>query len=397
MKNKISKAFIAAGVALLTIAGSAFATTFTDDVTINGNDLLFGGDATVTIDFNRGASKLYDDGHLRIATNDDMYLNAPGTVYVQNDLTVNDELKVENKINFDKGTQALYFDNGASRIYDDTNLTLWTNDYLDVWAPSGIRMESGELFQFKGAGNPTVAFSKGGSQIVDDGDLRLLSDDYIHLVPGIAVYMSGNFLPNVDGTRNLGSDTKQWKDLFVTGTAWIDEMGRDVKPVWDNELSLGTSTFQWKDLWVTGTGYIDDISLLNGETITNATDGDIAFGNANLTGVNRKVAAKTAAYTVTAAESGGVFTNSAAEGAVTFTLPAVASGLQYTFVVVTVQNLVVNPGDNDQIILLTNADGDSITASTAGESVTLVSDGTNWYPVGLIGANNVITDWADSN
>ena len=43
--------------------------------------------------------------------------------------------------------------------------------------------------------------------------------------------VAGDLLPDADGTRDLGSSTKEWQDLFIDGTANIDN------------ASVGTGTF----------------------------------------------------------------------------------------------------------------------------------------------------------
>lgn len=98
------------------------------------------------------------------------------------------------------------------------------------------------------------------------------------------------------------------------------------------------------------------------------------------------VAAKTAAYTVTALDEGKIFTNRGASGSVTFTLPVTTNlpvGWACRFIGVADQNLVVaSNGSADNITTFNDATADSITFSTAGEligsAVEVVWDGTSW-------------------
>lgn len=46
-------------------------------------------------EFNKGGSRIYDNEHLRIQTDDNLFLEAPGTVYVQNSLSVANGLEVK--------------------------------------------------------------------------------------------------------------------------------------------------------------------------------------------------------------------------------------------------------------------------------------------------------------
>ena len=40
-------------------------------------------------------------------------------------------------------------------------------------------------------------------------------------------YISSSLVPSVDDQVNLGSSTKEWKDLFIDGTANIDTLSAD--------------------------------------------------------------------------------------------------------------------------------------------------------------------------
>lgn len=98
------------------------------------------------------------------------------------------------------------------------------------------------------------------------------------------------------------------------------------------------------------------------------------------------VKAKTAAYTVTAQESGVWFTNRGATVAITFTLPDVtglAVGTRFTFYGVSAYGFTVaSSGSSDNIATLNDAAADSITCTTAskiiGAAVSVIWDGTNW-------------------
>lgn len=111
-----------------------------------------------------------------------------------------------------------------------------------------------------------------------------------------------------------------------------------------------------------------------------SADQFILAGVAALAQFRRKITAKTGDYTVTAADSGTVFTTTGAAGAVTFTLPALAAGLQFTIINTVDQNLVITaPGDN---MIYNNDTVTTLTWSTAGDKlgvgVTIYCDGTNY-------------------
>lgn len=98
-----------------------------------------------------------------------------------------------------------------------------------------------------------------------------------------------------------------------------------------------------------------------------------------------KVRAITSAYTVSAADSGTVFTTRGASAAVTFTLPAVASGSGCVFTFISAANfaMTVASAEGDNIVTFNDAAADSIALSTANEiiggAIKIIGDGTVWY------------------
>lgn len=92
----------------------------------------------------------------------------------------------------------------------------------------------------------------------------------------------------------------------------------------------------------------------------------------------RKVSAKTADYSVTADESGQVFTTVGASGTVVFSLPAAVVGLEYFFRVGAAQELRIDPNGTETIALpstgVQGAAGKYLTANADGESVHVLCD-----------------------
>lgn len=107
-----------------------------------------------------------------------------------------------------------------------------------------------------------------------------------------------------------------------------------------------------------------------------------------------KEVAKTADYTVTAADRGTMFTNTGAVGAVNFTLPTRAAGLEFAFKGVADQNITVTSAAGTDIVTFNNASASSVAYSTAGNKiggmfrVTCNHAGTKWY-VEAFGSNTV--------
>jgi hypothetical protein len=124
----------------------------------------------------------------------------------------------------------------------------------------------------------------------------------------------------------------------------------------------------------------------------------IGSGTGTIRNNSKVTAAKTSSHTVLDVEESRTFTNNGAGGAVTFTLPAcsaVGDGFEVSFVVVASQLLYIDPNGTDKIVPLTDADGDRISNSTSGSTITLVSRSTGgasrWYVLSSEGT------WADAN
>ena len=139
-------------------------------------------------------------------------------------------------------------------------------------------------------------------------------------------------------------------------------------------------------------GADDQIILIPGST-------GVDFSAGELTHYTRETIDDTDNEVLDATTSGGVWTNIGDADGQTFTLPGAAAGLQYTFVVIVAQNLIINPVDGvDTILGLTNAAGDSITSSAIGDTITLLAvDATNWVVTASNNSNGNADAWADTD
>lgn len=126
---------------------------------------------------------------------------------------------------------------------------------------------------------------------------------------------------------------------------------------------------------------------------------DADFGNVTLTGLlsgeKYPVVVKTAAYTLTPADSGKVFLADAS-ASVIFTLPATAEGLTFTIIVKTLPTTgagtAFSPAAADKIIGngFTPADDKDavcvVASDRLGDLLTVVGDGVDgWYITSVIG------------
>ena len=103
-----------------------------------------------------------------------------------------------------------------------------------------------------------------------------------------SMIVSGALLPGKDDSFDLGASGTEWKDLYVDGTAYIDtlsisalakdidihsiscsdnllQVSGTIHAHADNTYDLGTSTKEWKDLYIDGVAYIDTLGASTGD------------------------------------------------------------------------------------------------------------------------------------
>ena len=97
----------------------------------------------------------------------------------------------------------------------------------------------------------------------------------------------------------------------------------------------------------------------------------------------RNVISKVTDYTVLATDSGSLITSYGATADIEFTLPALADGLEFTFINCADIEMKISSAAGNDIVTFNDAAASSITFTTAskqlGAAITLVSDGTVWY------------------
>jgi len=87
------------------------------------------------LDFGRGSSKIEDNGDLTLTTDNYLFLNAKSRVAVQNDLQVKGQLQIT------QGDK----DNG-SVIYDNGDLVIFSNDAIKLESKKDINVQSNTIF-----------------------------------------------------------------------------------------------------------------------------------------------------------------------------------------------------------------------------------------------------------
>ena len=94
-----------------------------------------------------------------------------------------------------------------------------------------------------------------------------------------AINVSGGLNPSVtsgDGVGfDLGTPSSKWRTLHVSGAS-IDAISGNLIPDQDNLRDLGSSGKEWKDLYIDGTAYIDTLDV--GTTFTTLVMGTGSIG-----------------------------------------------------------------------------------------------------------------------
>ena len=116
----------------------------------------------------------------------------------------------------------------------------------------------------------------------------------------------------------------------------------------------------------------------------------------------RNVVAKTADYTITAKESGTLFTSIGATAAVNFTLPANVAGLEFWFMSAAATKITVTSDAVNTLTTFNNAAADSVEFAASNEIIgsgfVAIADGTYWHVFtiasngGSISASLTVTD-----
>lgn len=176
--------------------------------------------STRTLDFAKGGSSLYDNGDLHVKTDDLLYLDSP-TVSVGGRLDVSKDLYAHypiyamgNLIQFGgNATATLDFNRGQSKVYDNGNLTLKTDDNLVVDATTlAVNKDLNVARNSRLQGNVTLA-QTGGTAVkpnmkVDgyalfDGTVDFSGATTIGLASGSS--STGDFAVGTDLTVNSGA------------------------------------------------------------------------------------------------------------------------------------------------------------------------------------------------
>ncbi|WP_020475716.1 head decoration protein [Zavarzinella formosa] len=157
-----------------------------------------------------------------------------------------------------------------------------------------------------------------------------------------------------------------------------------------NSLS-GTNGDRTAHLLIAGSVKVDQLIGFDEQARRTLNDRFIYDDFRTAPGIPTSIEAKTADYTVTAADSGKQFTTTGAAGAVNFTLPACAKGYRFRFVNIVNQNMTIT-APSGKLVTFNNAAATSVAFSTSGNkigaAVEITTDETGTKYIALLfGAN----------
>ncbi len=226
--------------------------TFSSDLTLSGTgSALFFPDGTsqtsaATGEWTDGGSYVYpSDGDEYVATSDSgdrEHATGDGDLYVEDDIEIDGDLYLAGTANLSgeltlSGTNMLYLADGSFTapslaFSSDMNTGLYRPAADTVGIAGGLTVgqdDTGYDVTFYGA-------TSGAYMLWDE------SADQLEVAAAAA-------------TSSISTSTT---DLI------LDPGGNDVVPGSDDTDSLGTSTLEWKDLYIDGTAYIDNLSVEGG-------------------------------------------------------------------------------------------------------------------------------------
>ena len=137
---------------------------------------------------------------------------------------------------------------------------------------------SGSSLHIEGDGKVTGDFTIGGDITIGDADSDSIS---------INADLTSNLIPNADNTYDLGSSAKQWKDIYINGTGYIDTFDAVTSTgIVSGSAVYGTILGQNRTDGLK-TITIEANSIINQDLSTDAdaTLGTLAVGNVTSTGI----------------------------------------------------------------------------------------------------------------
>ena len=259
-----------------------------------------------------------------------------------------------------------------------------TNNDIDLGTNS-LKFKDGYF-----AGNLTV-----DGNITLGGDITLGDSDTDNIVIGAEI--NSHVIPNTDDTFDLGSATKQWRNLYIDGTANIDSLVADTADI--NGGTIDGATIATSDITV-GSGKTLDVSAgtltlandqISGDKVEGGTIASITLTSADINGGTID------GVTIGGSSAGDITFANLSDGTITVTafvdednmssdsatlIPTQQSVKAYVDAQVTAQDLDFQGDSGGALSIdldsetLTIAGGTGITTTGSGNTVTAAIDST---------------------
>mgnify|MGYP003642482866 CR=1 FL=1 len=247
----------------------------TTHVTASGNisssgNLSTAGDLTII-------GKSHFTGDITASGN----ISASGTIYADNFQSAggDDQISITDDLNLTGHFTSSGNISSSGNFTNTGNITSNGTGSFSYVKASGNISSSGTVFGITGSFSHLAGDTTFGTVTQTTSSITFLTSS-----TGV-ITSSVTFVPNVTNTFDLGSSTKQFKDIYIDGVAYIDNIAETVSittasfarisssllPTIDNTFNLGSTGQEWKDLYVDGTGNIDIVSSSAVEVIASST------------------------------------------------------------------------------------------------------------------------------
>ena len=150
-----------------------------------------------------------------------------------------------------------------------------------------------EKLALHGSDNPTIRFREGSNDKgnlhwkASTGEMRLVNEESSQELrlgsSGVTVTgnldVTGNL--EVTGTTTFNGGTLTLGDSATDNVVFGADVNSSITPNTDDTYDLGSSSKKWRDAYIDGTGYIDNVSASTLSCTSNATfNGSVDLGNA---------------------------------------------------------------------------------------------------------------------
>jgi hypothetical protein len=203
-------------------------------------------------------------------------------MYIYDDLTVTDDVDINGDI--DVAGSATFSGSGKTVDLNGNELI------LDGDGDTTIHANTDDQIDFKVGGSDELVLT--GSALypatADGLDLGASGNEWQNLYfSGTLDMDGGEIILDANGNTTITADTDDQVDFKIGGTDQFSFKDGVIEPTTDNDVDLGSSSKEFKDLYVDGKAYIDELGqdlIIDNRALTDA-DGDTKIqldeGNTN--------------------------------------------------------------------------------------------------------------------